>query len=54
MTQGKRNDSIYVGRASIARIEETYLSVYRPRDIFPEYTDGIAADFGRNSAGPLA
>ena len=33
-----------VGHASIARIEETYLPVYRPRDIFPEYTDAIAAE----------
>ena len=35
-----------VARASIARIEEIYLPVYRPRDIFPEYTDGIAAEHG--------
>jgi glyoxylase-like metal-dependent hydrolase (beta-lactamase superfamily II) len=33
-----------VGKASIARIEETYLPVYRPRDIFPEYNDAIAAE----------
>jgi len=33
-----------VGQASIARIEETYLPVYRPRDIFPEYSDAIAAE----------
>jgi glyoxylase-like metal-dependent hydrolase (beta-lactamase superfamily II) len=31
-----------VGRASIARIEETYLPVYPPRDIFPEWNDEIA------------
>jgi len=35
-----------VARASIARIEEIYLPVYRPRDIFPEYADGIAAEHG--------
>jgi glyoxylase-like metal-dependent hydrolase (beta-lactamase superfamily II) len=33
-----------VGKASIARIEETYLPVYRPRDIFPEYDEAIAAE----------
>jgi glyoxylase-like metal-dependent hydrolase (beta-lactamase superfamily II) len=33
-----------VGRASIARIEETYLPVYPPRDIFPEWNDKIAAE----------
>ena len=33
-----------VGQATIARIEETYLPVYRPRDIFPEYNDAIAAE----------
>jgi len=33
-----------VGHASIARIEETYLPVYRPRDLFPEYSDTIAAE----------
>jgi glyoxylase-like metal-dependent hydrolase (beta-lactamase superfamily II) len=33
-----------VGQASIARIEETYLPVYLPRDIFPEWNDAIAAE----------
>ena len=33
-----------VGQARIARVEETYLPVYRPRDIFPEYTERIAAE----------
>jgi hypothetical protein len=33
-----------VGRASIARIEETYLPIYRPGDIFPEWNDAIAAE----------
>src|ERR1700694_6100379 len=33
-----------VGQASIARIEETYLPVYRPGDIFPEWNDKIAAE----------
>ena len=33
-----------VGKATIARIEETYLPVYRPHDIFPEYDDAIAAE----------
>ena len=33
-----------VGKASIARIEETYLPVYRPGDIFPEYDARIAAE----------
>ncbi len=33
-----------VGQASIARIEETYLPVYRPRDIFPEYNDARPLD----------
>jgi len=33
-----------VGKASIARIEETYLPVYRPGDIFPAYDAGIAAE----------
>ncbi len=32
-----------VGRASIARIEETYLPVYRVGDIFPAWNDEIAA-----------
>jgi glyoxylase-like metal-dependent hydrolase (beta-lactamase superfamily II) len=33
-----------VGEARIARIEETYLAIYRPRDIFPEWTDAITAE----------
>ncbi len=33
-----------VGKVSITRIEETYLPVYRPGDIFPEYDDAIAAE----------
>src|SRR5258707_2832554 len=33
-----------VGQANITRMEETYLPVYRPRDIFPQYTDEIAAE----------
>jgi len=33
-----------VGRVSITRIEETYLPVYRPSDIFPEYNAAIAAE----------
>ena len=32
-----------VGKVSITRIEETYLPVYRPGDIFPEYDAAIAA-----------
>jgi glyoxylase-like metal-dependent hydrolase (beta-lactamase superfamily II) len=32
-----------LGKVSITRIEETYLPVYRPRDIFPEYDAAIAA-----------
>src|SRR5215470_898350 len=36
-----------VGQARIARVEETYLPVYRPRDIFPEYTERIAAEHAR-------
>jgi hypothetical protein len=33
-----------VGQASITRIEETYLPVYPPRQIFPEWTDAIGAE----------
>ena len=33
-----------VGEAGIARIEETYLPVYRATDIFPEFTDAIRAE----------
>ena len=33
-----------VGQASIARIEETYLPVYRPGDIFPEWNEKITAE----------
>jgi glyoxylase-like metal-dependent hydrolase (beta-lactamase superfamily II) len=32
-----------VGEATIARIEETYLPVYRPGDLFPEWSDAILA-----------
>ena len=32
-----------VGAATITRIEETYLAVYRATDIFPEFTDEIRA-----------
>jgi len=32
-----------VGKVSITRIEETYLPVYRPGEIFPEYDAAIAA-----------
>jgi glyoxylase-like metal-dependent hydrolase (beta-lactamase superfamily II) len=33
-----------VGEAKIARIEETYLAVYRATDIFPEFSDAIRAE----------
>jgi len=33
-----------VGEATIARIEETYLPVYRATDIFPEFTAAIRAE----------
>ena len=33
-----------VGKATVARIEETYLPVYRPKDLFPEFTDEIQAE----------
>ena len=33
-----------VGKASIARIEETYGPTYRARDIFPEFDDRILAE----------
>jgi glyoxylase-like metal-dependent hydrolase (beta-lactamase superfamily II) len=33
-----------VGEATIDRIEETYLAVYRATDIFPEFTDAIRAE----------
>ncbi len=32
-----------VGEAKITRIEETYLPVYRPGDLFPEWSDEILA-----------
>jgi glyoxylase-like metal-dependent hydrolase (beta-lactamase superfamily II) len=36
-----------VGKASIARIEETYGPTYRARDIFPEFDDRILAEHAR-------
>jgi glyoxylase-like metal-dependent hydrolase (beta-lactamase superfamily II) len=33
-----------VGEATIARIEETYLPVYRPDELFPEWSDKIFAE----------
>jgi glyoxylase-like metal-dependent hydrolase (beta-lactamase superfamily II) len=33
-----------IGQARITRIEETYLPVYPPRHILPEWTDAIAAE----------
>ena len=30
-----------VGKATVARIEETYLAVYDPKELFPEFTDAI-------------
>ena len=30
-----------VGKATVARIEETYLAVYDPKELFPEFTDEI-------------
>jgi hypothetical protein len=36
-----------VGKASIARIEETYVPTYRARDIFPEFDEHILAEHAR-------
>jgi hypothetical protein len=33
-----------VGEATITRIEETYLPVYRPGDLFPKWDDAILAE----------
>src|SRR3954467_7768284 len=30
-----------VGNATVARIEETYLAVYDPKELFPEFTDEL-------------
>ena len=30
-----------VGQATIARIEETYLPVYKPKDLFPEWSEEL-------------
>src|ERR1700728_2074579 len=35
-----------VGKATLTRIEETYLAVYRPKDIFPELTDALFKEHG--------
>jgi glyoxylase-like metal-dependent hydrolase (beta-lactamase superfamily II) len=35
-----------VGRASIVRVEETYQPVYKPRELFSEWTDDILAEHG--------
>jgi len=32
-----------VGEATVSRIEETYLPVYRPGDLFPEWSDTVLA-----------
>jgi hypothetical protein len=32
-----------VGKATIARIEETYQPVYNPKELFPDYNDEIFA-----------
>jgi hypothetical protein len=41
MSAEKADDSICVGQAKIARIEETYQPVYKPKDLFPEWSDEI-------------
>ena len=33
-----------VGKATVARIEETYQPVYRPDELFPEWTDAVLAE----------
>jgi hypothetical protein len=35
-----------VGKATLTRIEETYLAVYPPKDIFPELTDALFKEHG--------
>jgi glyoxylase-like metal-dependent hydrolase (beta-lactamase superfamily II) len=35
-----------VGKATLTRIEETYLAIYRPKDIFPELTDALFKEHG--------
>src|SRR6267378_1876886 len=44
MNTRKHMSVFSVGKVSITRIEETYLPVYRPGDIFPEYDAAIAAE----------
>ena len=33
-----------VGKASVTRIEETYLAVYDPKELFSEFTDEICQE----------
>ena len=33
-----------VGKASVTRIEETYLAVYDPKELFSEFTDDICRE----------
>jgi glyoxylase-like metal-dependent hydrolase (beta-lactamase superfamily II) len=35
-----------VGRATITRIEETYLAIYPPKDLFPEYSEAHLREHG--------
>jgi Metallo-beta-lactamase superfamily len=44
-TGARRMKLFTVGKASIARIEETYGPTYRARDIFPEFDDHILAQY---------
>ena len=43
MPIGANNDRVQVGKATIVRIEETYLPTYPARNIFPACDDDILA-----------
>jgi len=50
LRENNRSTVLSVGKATIARVEETYLPTYKARDLFPEFNDELEAKRGQELA----
>jgi len=50
LRENNRSTVLSVGKATIARVEETYLPTYKARDLFPEFNDELEAKHGQELA----
>ncbi len=50
LRENNRSTVLSVGKATIARVEETYLPTYKARDLFPEFNDELEAKHAQELA----